>query len=164
MPRPCHARPCRSESEFSRPRHSAAWAWHGMCGLVSTVRRRYVGYLSTFGFLRLPRGVSRRLSEAYQFVKLVGLAVRIFPPTTRTFTKDTALSENGRGAAWHMRISLKRLKVMAGCYPHVVLVMLPFNFDTTALEDLACEVPQHAANLRLTSRKPLLILKRRYCY
>jgi hypothetical protein len=21
-------RPCRSESEFSRPRHSAAWAWH----------------------------------------------------------------------------------------------------------------------------------------
>jgi hypothetical protein len=32
----------------------------------------------------------------------VGLAVRIFPATTRTFTKDTALSENGRGAAWHV--------------------------------------------------------------
>jgi hypothetical protein len=32
---------------------------------------------------------------------------------------------------------LKRLKVMAGCYPHVVLVTLPFNFDATALEDLA---------------------------
>ena len=28
-----------------------------------------------------------------------GLAVRIFPATTRTFTKDTALSEQGRGAA-----------------------------------------------------------------
>jgi hypothetical protein len=26
-------RPCRSESDFSRPRHSAAWAWHGMCEL-----------------------------------------------------------------------------------------------------------------------------------
>ena len=32
----------------------------------------------------------------------VGLAVRIFPVTMRTFTKDTALSEQGRGAAWHV--------------------------------------------------------------
>ena len=32
----------------------------------------------------------------------VGLAVRIFPATMRTFTKDTALSEQGRGAAWHV--------------------------------------------------------------
>jgi hypothetical protein len=31
------------------------------------------------------------------------LAVRIFPSTTRTFTKDTALSENGRVTAWHVR-------------------------------------------------------------
>jgi hypothetical protein len=31
------------------------------------------------------------------------LAVRIFPATTRTFTKDTALSKIGRGAAWHGR-------------------------------------------------------------
>ena len=30
----------------------------------------------------------------------VGLAVRIFSATTRTFTKDTALSEHGRGVAW----------------------------------------------------------------
>jgi hypothetical protein len=29
---------------------------------------------------------------------MVGLAVRIFPVTTRTFTKDMALPENGRGA------------------------------------------------------------------
>jgi hypothetical protein len=33
----------------------------------------------------------------------VGLAVRIFPATRRTFTKDTALSEHSRGAAWHVR-------------------------------------------------------------
>ena len=26
---------------------------------------------------------------------------RIFPAIMRTFTKDTALSEQGRGAAWH---------------------------------------------------------------
>jgi len=32
----------------------------------------------------------------------VGLAVRIFPATMRTFTKDTALSEQGRGVAWHV--------------------------------------------------------------
>ena len=38
-------------------------------------------------------------------VKTVGLAVRIFPATTRTFTKDTALSEHGRGAACHVWIN-----------------------------------------------------------
>ena len=32
----------------------------------------------------------------------VGLAVRIFPATMRTFTKDKALSEHGRRAAWHV--------------------------------------------------------------
>jgi hypothetical protein len=36
----------------------------------------------------------------------VGLTVQIFLATARTFTKDTALSENGRGAAWHVWISL----------------------------------------------------------
>jgi hypothetical protein len=35
-----------------------------------------------------------------------GLAFRIFPCTTRIFTKDTALSENGMDAAWHVWISL----------------------------------------------------------
>jgi hypothetical protein len=35
----------------------------------------------------------------------VGLAVRIFPATTRTFTKDTAMSERGRCAAWHVWIN-----------------------------------------------------------
>jgi len=31
--------------------------------------------------------------------------VRVFPATTRTFTKDMALSEQGRGAAWHVWIN-----------------------------------------------------------
>jgi hypothetical protein len=59
--------PCRSESDFSRPRHSAAWEYHGMCESASAVQRRHVGDLPAFGFFRLPRGVRRRLlSEAYQ--------------------------------------------------------------------------------------------------
>jgi hypothetical protein len=36
-------------------------------------------------------------------VKTAGLAVRIFPATVRTFMKDTALSEHGRGTARHGR-------------------------------------------------------------
>jgi hypothetical protein len=35
-------------------------------------------------------------------VKTVELAVWIFPATTRIFTKDKTLSENGRGAEWHV--------------------------------------------------------------
>ena len=41
-------------------------------------------------------------------VLIAGLAVRIFPATTRTFTKDTALSEHGRRAAWHVCMSAAR--------------------------------------------------------
>jgi hypothetical protein len=52
MPRPCHA---LTMTFFSRPRHRTA------------VERRPLGYLPSFGFFRLPRGVPRRLlSEAYQ--------------------------------------------------------------------------------------------------
>jgi hypothetical protein len=112
MPPPC---PALTMPFFSKPRHSTA------------VERRPVGYLPAFSFLWLPRGIPRiLLSEAYQSssqrsipatvrsgstlqkrrsVKTVGLAVRIFPVTTRTFTKDGALLEQGRGAAWHMWIN-----------------------------------------------------------
>jgi hypothetical protein len=51
MPRPCHV---LTLPFFSRPRHS------------TSVERPPVGYLPS-GFFRLPRGVPRRLSEAYQF-------------------------------------------------------------------------------------------------
>ena len=51
MPRPC---PALTMPFFSRPRHSTA------------AERRSVGYLPAFGVFRLPRGVPRRLSEAYQ--------------------------------------------------------------------------------------------------
>jgi hypothetical protein len=57
----------------------------------------------------------------------VGLAVRIFPATTRTFTKDAALSEQGRVAARHVWINerhgggmlcVNRPKM---CHSHVIL-------------------------------------------
>jgi hypothetical protein len=67
MPCRAHAlpRPCRSESDFSSPRHGGAWARHDICELTSAVQRRHVGDLPAFGFFRLPRRVPRRLlSEA----------------------------------------------------------------------------------------------------
>jgi hypothetical protein len=72
---PCRARaishamprPCRSESDLSRPRNTVAWERYGLCELASTVQRRHVGDLPAFGFFRLQRGVPRRLlPEAYQ--------------------------------------------------------------------------------------------------
>jgi len=38
----------------------------------------------------------------------VGLAVQIFPATTQTFTMDMALSEQGRGTAWHVWINKRQ--------------------------------------------------------
>ena len=109
---PC---PCRA--------HAMLWACRSSQGHGTAVERWPVGYLTAFGFFRLPYGVPRRLlSEAYQsssqrsiptnvksggstLQKAVGLAVWIFSGTTRTLTKDTALSEQGRGAAWHAWIN-----------------------------------------------------------
>jgi hypothetical protein len=59
-------RPCRFENDFSRPRHSTAWARHGMCELISAISRRPVGDLPRFGFFRLSRGHSRRLLPRMQ--------------------------------------------------------------------------------------------------
>jgi hypothetical protein len=85
---PCRARavplPRRFESDFSRPRHSAAGERHGMGELTSA--------LSTAcgrpAYVRLLPADRRSLTKDDD----VGsrLAVRIFPATTRTFTKETA--------------------------------------------------------------------------
>jgi hypothetical protein len=58
---PAVLRPCHSKSDISRPRHSTAEARHGVCELKSTVSRRPVDYLPSFGFFRLLHGHSRRL-------------------------------------------------------------------------------------------------------
>ena len=49
----------------------------------------------------------KRVVAAHYKKGSVGLVVRIFPATMRTFTKDTALSEQGRGAAWHVWINAR---------------------------------------------------------
>jgi hypothetical protein len=105
MPFPCHATTMpfwkRLLKATTQRGMGTTWERHGMCELASAVQRRHVGDLPAFGFFRVPRGVPRRLLPEV----VVGLAVRIFPSTMRTFTKDTALSENGRGAAWHVWIN-----------------------------------------------------------
>ena len=110
----CHAAPM----PFSRPRHSMA------------VDRRPVGELPALGFFRLSRGLPRSYqthtnlrcrwpvwnqtpfimdeekscSSTLQNDDLLDCwtSSRIFPATMRTFTKDMALSEQGRGAAWRV--------------------------------------------------------------
>ena len=114
MPRPCHPRSCRSSQS-----HGTAGRRETACGLLARVQL----------LPATTRSSTKLLSDAYQFqmqvdsVKpnnvchergkewqlhttkkdfvTVGLAVRIFTATMRTFTKNTALSEQGRGAAWH---------------------------------------------------------------
>jgi hypothetical protein len=102
------SRPCRSENKFSMPRHSAAWAWHGMwisfgrpeTACVRTARVRILPATVRSSTKVVIRSITIRYTAE--------LAVRIFPATVRTFTNDTALSQNGRGAAWHDWINAAR--------------------------------------------------------
>jgi hypothetical protein len=93
MPCRAHAMPhqCRSERNFSRPRYSAGWAWYGICELALAVQGRHVGDLPALVVIR-----------SIPIRQTVGLVVRVFPATARTFTKDTALSQNGRRTARHV--------------------------------------------------------------
>jgi hypothetical protein len=101
-----HAKPqpCCSKSDLSRPRHSVAWEWHGIsvgcpeteCGWPGRVRLLPATTQSS----------TKLVISSIPICETVGLSVRLFLATMRTFTKDTALSENGRGAAWHVWISL----------------------------------------------------------
>jgi hypothetical protein len=116
MPRPCrsHAvpRPYLSASGFLRPRHSAAWERHGMCDLASAVERRHGA--------TCPRSASSGYHAEFYEGSRSRLSVRIYLPTTRTFT-HTALSENGMSAAWHVWINAARERngmcelVLRGC-------------------------------------------------
>jgi hypothetical protein len=107
VPLPCHAsttplwkRPLKATAQRGM---GAVWAWHGMCELASIVQRRHVGDLPAFGFLwaEFHEGCYQKHTNPLNCT----LAVRIFPATTRTFTKDTALSGNDRGAACHVWIN-----------------------------------------------------------
>jgi hypothetical protein len=142
---------------FSRPRHS------------TSVERRPVDCLPAFGFFRLPRGVPRMLYQTHTNLRCrwpvwnqtpfvmdegksdsstlqktvcytVGLAVRIFPATMRTFTKDTARSEQGRGAAWHVWINARRSRErhgsVMGSACHVWIGLYPGCIHTA--DELPC--------------------------
>jgi hypothetical protein len=120
-------RPCLSESDFSRLRHSAAWEWHGS-GMGAAWARHGRGMGMAWHMwisigrpekecgqpgrvLLLPattRSSTKVVIRSIPFCWTVGLAVRIFPATTLTFTKETALSENDRGAVWHVWINVAR--------------------------------------------------------
>ena len=115
---PCHVhamlRPCRSSQDHgtARPSRDGLWAacqrsassgyhaeFHEGCYQKRTNLRcrRPVWNQTTFITDEEKSGSStlqKRRSVS------VGLAVRIFSATTRTFTTDTALTEHGRGAAW----------------------------------------------------------------
>jgi hypothetical protein len=98
MPHPCHATTMQFWKRLLKatPQRDMVMALH--CELSSAVQRRHVGDLPAFGSFRLPSGVPGRLFFTWTIPVhyTVGRAVWIFPATTRTFTKDTALSENGR--------------------------------------------------------------------
>jgi hypothetical protein len=86
-------RPCRSESELSRPRHSTTWhsmAWHGMCELASAVQRRHVGDLPP-----------RSASSGYHTEFHEGYQKQTNPLNCRTSSSDIsgyhADSEEGHG-------------------------------------------------------------------
>jgi len=77
-----------------------------------------------------------------KFCWTVGLAVRIFPDTKRTFTKDTTLSENGMGTACYVWIGLKNyvdLGAAAGLQQvrHQIFLIVRetkgFSWDTSEL-------------------------------
>jgi hypothetical protein len=98
--RPCRSHamslPCRSESNFSRPGHSATWERHDMFELASAVQRRHVGDLPAFGFFRLLRGLSRRTRHCR---RMAG---------ARHGMCELTRQGNGMGTAWYVWISLKR--------------------------------------------------------
>jgi hypothetical protein len=132
MPRPCRAcsmpRPCRSERDLSRPRHSATWAWHGMALWIS-IGRSETAFGRPACFRLLPATTRSSTKVVVRSIPLrynVGLAIRIFPATARTFHeahgtvreglgrgiasvnyRGTAWQGNGMGAAWDVWISLK---------------------------------------------------------
>ena len=119
MPRPCHTRPCR-------PSQGHGTAWLSRDGLWSNCpRTASSGYHAEFHEVvirRIPISdaggqwetkhrlswTRKRVLAALQKKTIcytLGLAVRIFPATMRTFTKYTALLEQGSGGAWHVWIN-----------------------------------------------------------
>jgi hypothetical protein len=121
IPRPCHPRPCRSSQGHGTARPSRDGLW-GTC-----TRSAFFGYHADFHegsyqthtnlrcrwpvWNQTPFAWTRKSGSSTLQKKTicytVGLAVRIFPATMRKFTKDTALSEQGRGAVYNVWINAR---------------------------------------------------------
>jgi hypothetical protein len=104
---PCHATtmPYWKRLLKATAQRGIGMAWHVWISICrpETAYGRPARVRLLHATTRISTKVIRSISIRYT----VGLAVRIFPATTRTFTKDTTLSENGRDAAWHVWVSLK---------------------------------------------------------
>jgi len=113
MPRPCHPRPCHSSQGHGTARPSRKSLWTNCQRSASSdyhaefeevvIRRIPIsdagGQCETKHCLSWTR---KRVVETYykkDYLLHCWTSSRIFPATMRTFTKDTALSEQGRGAA-----------------------------------------------------------------
>ena len=128
MPLQCHPRPYRFSQGHgtARPSKYGLWAF----GFFRLSRRVPRNYYQTHSNLRCrwpvwnqtPFVMDEENSGSSTLQKkmisyTVGPAVRIFPATMRTFTKDTALSEQGRGAAWYVWINARHGNGMGtACY------------------------------------------------
>ena len=119
MPHPCHPRPCRSSQGHGtawRPRdalwancqHSASSGYYAEFHEV-VIRRIPIsdvgGQCETKHSLSWTR--KRVVAAHYKKDDLLHFwtSSRIFLATMRTLMKDTALMEQGRGAAWHVWIN-----------------------------------------------------------
>ena len=129
MPRPCHPRPCHSSQG-----HSTAWPSRKILW-TNCPRSASSGYHAEFHEVVIRRvpisgaggqcetkhrlsWTRKRLVRAhYKKGDLLHFwtSSRIFPATVRTFMKDTALPEQGRGAAWHVWINARHGRGTA-CY------------------------------------------------
>jgi hypothetical protein len=102
---PCRARamPRCSVSDYSKTtaQRGIGMAWH----LKISIGRPQTACGRPARVRPLPattRSSTKVVIRSMQIRYTLGLAVGIFPATTRTLTEDTALSENGRGVAWHV--------------------------------------------------------------
>jgi hypothetical protein len=86
-----------------------ATAWHGYgmkYKLASAVQRRHMGNLTTFGFFGYHADFYEGCYQKHTNLLNCRTSSLIFQATSQTFTKDTALSEVGRGAARYTWINV----------------------------------------------------------
>jgi hypothetical protein len=98
--------PCQDHVFLKVTSQSHGTAWHGIGMRTVWYVWNSIGRPGAAcgrpGCVRLLPAATRNSAKV---VTRTRLAVRIFPSTTRTFTKNTELSENGRVAAWHLWIN-----------------------------------------------------------